>query len=233
MRVVPYAEVMDSASFRAEPSRRVSKDRALYVEITIHAPIERVWELTQDPEQHARWDARFSSIVPTSVRDDGTQEFRYELDLGVHTIRGTGVSRGDRISARGERTSALIFTPADGFSPLGPGRGYWRYVPIDGGVRFFTGYDYAPGWGWLGRMLDPIITRRFVWWLTAWSFDRLRLWAEEGIEPERFPLWRSLLPRRGPRPRARRCLSRPPACTRTIMHGAPASLKEIEKGGER
>lgn len=136
--------------------------------------MDRVWELTQDPQQHVRWDARFSRIVPAQVREDRAQEFRYELDITVRTLRGTGVSRGDRLSPRGERTSALIFTPSDAFSPLGPGRGYWRCVPVEGGVRFFTGYDYTPGWGWLGRVLDPLVTRRLVWWLTAWSFDRLR-----------------------------------------------------------
>ena len=205
------------------------KDRALYVETTISASMETVWELTQDPQQHVRWDARFSRIVPVGFRDDQAQEFRYELDLPMRTIRGTGVSRGDRLSARGERTSALIFEPSDGFSPLGSGRGYWRYVPVDGGVRFFTGYTYAPGWGWLGRLLDPLVTRRFVWWLTAWSFDRLRLWAEDGIEPEQFPLWRVLLPGRGPRPRARRCLSRPIAGSQAVMEQAPSSLAEIDR----
>lgn len=220
---------MISGSRRIGHLRRAPRDRALYVETTIRAPIERVWELTQDPQQHVRWDARFTSIVPTGLREDGAQEFRYALHLGVRTIRGTGVSRGERRSTRGERTSALIFRPSDAFSPLGSGRGYWRYVPTEDGVRFFTGYDYAPGWGWLGRMLDPLITRRFVWWLTAWSFDRLRLWAEEGIEPEQFSLWRVLLPGRGPRPRARRCLSRPAISPRTIMQNAPASLTEIDQ----
>lgn len=190
--------------------------------------MERIWELTQTPVEHVRWDVRFSRIQPTGVREKGAQEFRYELDLGVHVIRGTGVSLGERRSAHGERTSALIFTPDDVLSPLGPGRGYWRYVPTDDGVRFFTGYDYAPGWGWLGRMLDPLITRPFVWWLTAWSFDRLRLWAEDGIEPERFSLWRAVLPGRRPRPRARRCLSRPASDRRTIMDDAPETLQEID-----
>ena len=213
------------------PARQTARrrDRALYVETTIRAPMERVWELTQDPELHARWDARFSRITPFGSSDDGTYEFRYELDLGVHVIRGTGVSRGERRSAGGERTSALVFTPDGMLSPLGKGRGYWRYIPVEGGVRFLTGYDYAPGWGPLGRLLDPIVTRRFVWWLTAWSFDRLRLWAEDGIEPERLPLWRVLLPGRGPRPRARRCIDRPPTHTRTIMADAPASLNEIDR----
>lgn len=229
---------------------RVPRDRAVYVEILIRAPMERVWELTQEPALHARWDGRFSAIVPTELRADGAQCFRYELGLGVHTIRGTGVPLGDKHAANGSRTSALCFDTSDRLSPLGAGRGYWRYVPHPEGVRFLTGYDYRPGWGPFGRVLDPLVTRRFVWWLTAWSFDRLRLWAEQGIEPERIGWWRGWFG--GVRARAGNCLSRPPvsgvpevrtqrtgrpgraAVGRTvdaesrIMAAAPATLRQIE-----
>jgi len=203
------------------------RDRALYVEIRIRASLDTVWELTQDPHRHVRWDARFSAIRPGRIREDGAQEFTYERGLGVHTIRGTGVSLGTRHGRGGERTSALIFDSADPLSPLRRGRGYWRYIPTADGVRFLTGYDYEPGWGALGRALDPLLVRPFVWWLTARSFDRLRLWAEAGIAPERTAWWRSLLP--GPRARARRCLSRPPQRGSGIMQDAPASLAEIER----
>ncbi|WEK60337.1 MAG: SRPBCC family protein [Candidatus Microbacterium colombiense] len=217
---------MISDSHAARTGHRA--DTALYVEILIRAPLETVWRLTQDPASHVRWDARFSLIAPVRVREDGAQEFRYERSLAVHTIRGSGISLGTKEAPSGERTSALVFDTADPLSPLGRGRGYWRYIPTDDGVRFLTGYDYAPGWGRLGSILDPLITRRFVWWMTAWSFDRLRLWAEDGVEPERTGWWRSLLPGRRPRARAGRCLSRPPQRrARTIMEDAPASLAEI------
>ncbi|MBO1900803.1 SRPBCC family protein [Leucobacter weissii] len=203
-----------------------ARDRALYVEIDIRAPMETVWSLTQDPVLHARWDARFSRIVPTGLRDDGAQEFRYELGLGVHTIRGTGVSLGERRGARGSRTSALVFDTDDRLSPLGRGRGYWRYLPTEGGVRFITGYDYEPGWGPLGRLLDPLLTRRLVWRLTAWSFDRLRLWAEQGVAPERVRWWRLA----GPRARAGRCRSRPQrGGSASVMDDAPDSLGALER----
>lgn len=218
-----------------------SRDRALYVEILIRAPIDRVWELTQDPELHARWDGRFSAIRPTHTRADGAEHFRYELDLGVHTIRGTGVSLGEKRGEHGSRTSALRFDTTDRLSPLGAGRGYWRYLPHPEGVRFITGYDYRPGWGPLGRLLDPVVTRRFVWWLTAWSFDRLRIWAEEGIEPERIGWWRGWFG--GRRAHARNCLARPPvgadrsnrrrgadrSQAPRIMEAAPAALASIER----
>lgn len=215
--------------------------------------MERVWELTQHPELHPRWDARFTAIRPSGTRDDGAELFDYELDLGVHTIRGAGVSLGERRSASGTRTSALLFSTADPLSPLGEGRGYWRYTQEECGVRFVTGYDYVPGWGPVGRVLDPLITRRLVWWLTAWSFDRLRLWAESGIEPERVGWFRGWFG--GPRARARVCRSRPdrgaavrpgrgsgtpgadgllrtPAAPR-IMDDAPDTLEQIANHGAR
>ncbi|MGO1411609.1 SRPBCC family protein [Microbacterium sp.] len=200
--------------------------RALYVEILIRAPLDRVWELTQDVDLHPRWDARFSAIRPTGVRDDGARTFRYELALGVRTIRGTGVSLSEKRAAGGPRTSALVFDTDDRLSPLRRGRGYWRYVPHPEGVRFITGYDYQPWFGAFGRLLDRVLIRHVVWWLTAWSFDRLRLWAESGIEPERVTWWRGWL--RGPRARARSCLSRPSAHNgRDVMAAAPDSLSRI------
>ncbi|WBL19562.1 hypothetical protein [Citricoccus sp. NR2] len=135
---------MTSGTGGARRRRRRPRDRALYIETTIRAPMETLWELTQDLVQHARWDARFSAIVPTELRENGAQEFRYSLAFGPIRITGTGVSLGERRSARGERTSALVFEPDDRLSPLGAGRGYWRYIPTDDGVRFLTGYDYVP-----------------------------------------------------------------------------------------
>lgn len=208
------------------PARR-HRERAIYVETLIRAPIDLVWDLTQDPLQHVRWDARFTSITPTRIREDGAQEFRYELDLKLFTIRGTGVSLGTRRGSREQRTSALAFDTAHPLSPIGAGRGYWRYVPTDGGVRFFTGYDYEPGWGPIGRILDPIITRPYIRWLTARSFDRLRIWAEEGVAPERLGWWRGLLPGRRSRPRARRCLLAPPRGRARVMDLAPEGLARL------
>lgn len=194
--------------------------------------MERVWKLTQDPALHARWDAQFTRIRPTAVRENGAQEFSYELALPFHTIRGTGVSLGTQHGAHGERTSALRFDTDVSLSPLGRGRGYWRYVPEKDGVRFFTGYDYRPGWGAPGRVLDRLITRRFVWWLTALSFDRLRIWAETGIEPERLQWWRAFLPGKRVAPRAGRCRSRPAIKQeRTIMEQAPPTLQTLEPEG--
>jgi hypothetical protein len=196
--------------------------KPIYVEIDISAPVDRVWELTQDPAAHSRWDLRFSRITHTDAAADGAQRFIYERSLGVHTIRGTGISAGEREHSSGSRTSALRFTTADRLSPLRDGRGYWRYVPTETGTTFITGYDYAPGWG---SLLDRLVLRRFIGWMTAWSFDRLRIWAETGVEPERWPPASALMFWRAARPRAGRTIRHRRGGE--VMAAAPSSLNRL------
>jgi hypothetical protein len=210
--------------------------RALYVESVIDAELDEVWRLTQMPELHSRWDLRFSLITPeqppsdADASQDKSSRFRYERRIPFHTIRGTGVSLGERSGENGSRTSALVFSTRDPVSPLASGRGYWRYLPNDdGSTRFITGYDYEPFAGRAGALLDRVVTRRLVWWMTAWSFDRLRIWAETGTPPETWPLASVLAVWRRDRPRASRCLSRPArsASSHDPMADAPASLSGL------
>lgn len=195
----------------------------IYVAVVVGADIDRVWQLTQNPVLHARWDLRFSRIVPTESLASGGYRFDYERSLPLHTIRGTGTSLGERDRPDGTRTSALRFTTADRLSPLGAGRGYWRYVPTGRAVTFSTGYDYTPGWGW---MIDRLILRRLIGWMTAWSFDRLRIWAETGTPPERWPVASVLWFWKSERPRASRCLRR--RAGGQSMDAAPATLDTLE-----
>lgn len=155
----------------------------IYVEISIRTSMERLWTLSQDPDLHPRWDLRFSRIVPTESDDGGPVRFRYEFRLPFHTIKGTGTSLGHRMRSDGQATSVLKFATADALSPIGPGSGYWRYIPTADGVRFITGYNYRPGIGILGTMLDGRLIRPALGWATAISFDRLRLWAESDLDP--------------------------------------------------
>lgn len=194
---------------------------AIYVEIEIRADLERVWRLTQDPLLHARWDARFSRITP-EPGDRQPRRFTYERALPFHVIHGTGISIGERVGAA-SRTSALRFATTDPISPLQSGRGYWRYTEREGRVLFVTGYDYEPGrWA----LLDRLILRRIIGWMTAWSFDRLRIWAERDEPPERWPLRSVLALWRADRPRASRCVRRPRRGD--AMRDAPASLDHLE-----
>ena len=200
--------------------------RGIYVELEIDAGLDAVWAATQDPVQHVRWDARFTRILPLVTTDAGVTSFAYTRRIPFHTVEGNGTSIGESRRPDGTRTSALRFATPDPLSPIRAGRGYWRYVPtVSGGTRFITGYDYDPGWG---GMLD-LVARPCLGWVTAWSFDRLRIWIERGEAPERWPLWSALLFWRSDRPRARRCRREPVGGSRRDDHlrTAPKTLASL------
>jgi hypothetical protein len=161
----------------------------LQVERVIAVSIDRLWELTQDTSQHQRWDGRFTTIEPlptTALNADAPARFRYAITVipGLLRISGYGEHAGTRASASGSATSCLRFWSSHPLSLIERGSGYWRYVPVgDHAVRFITGYDYDVRWGRFGRCADRV-WRPIMGRLTAWSFDRLRLWAERGIAPE-------------------------------------------------
>ncbi|MER7106670.1 hypothetical protein [Streptomyces sp. NPDC000229] len=158
----------------------------LYVETRIRADLETLWERTQDPAQHQRWDLRFTEITHLPSAPGQPQRFRYATRvLPFLTVAGTGVSAGERHRAGGERVSALRFASPHPLSLLAEGSGYWRYVPTPDGIRFLTGYDYRPRWGRFGAVADRLVFRPLMGWATAWSFDRLRLWCEHGVSPAR------------------------------------------------
>ncbi|MCI3273168.1 hypothetical protein [Streptomyces cylindrosporus] len=158
----------------------------LYIEARIRADLDDLWNRTQEPSRHQRWDLRFSEITYLPRVKDEPQHFRYATRvLPFLTIAGTGVSAGERERPDGTRTSALRFSSPHPLSLLAEGSGYWRYVPDGDAVRFLTGYDYRPRWGTFGTLADRLLFRPLMGWATAWSFDRLRLWLERGITPER------------------------------------------------
>jgi hypothetical protein len=175
----------------------------IYVEILIRAPLEDVWKKTQRPDLHQRWDLRFTRIEYLPRPDEADpQRFLYATRLGFGLeVRGAGESVGEKDAPDGSRTSALRFWSDDGRALIREGSGYWRYVPSTEGIRFITSYDYEARFGTLGKLVDRVAFRPLLGWATAWSFDRLRLWLEEGIPPEQS-LRRFL-------PRARRCARSP------------------------
>ncbi|KDN83122.1 hypothetical protein KCH_52680 [Kitasatospora cheerisanensis KCTC 2395] len=183
------------------PGQRRRSAAPIYVELSMRTDLDTLWELTQQPWLHQRWDGRFSRIdylhppepqPPGGERRGGPVRFRYLLGPARGpALTGTGVTTAERWRADGQRVGALRFVADSGWSPLQEGAGYWRYLPEtvapDGvpTVTFVTGYDYR-SWPWPGgAQLDRWLVRPFVGWLTAWSFDRLRLWAERGVSPER------------------------------------------------
>jgi uncharacterized membrane protein YphA (DoxX/SURF4 family) len=158
---------------------------SIYVEIHIRGTLDELWRRTQQPDLHRLWDLRFSEIdyLPRSGAN-APQRFRYTTRIGLGLrIAGEGESTGTRDGPAGERTSALRFWSMDPKSLILEGAGYWRYVPSGDGVRFLTWYSYRPRFGLPGRVLDAALFRPLMGWATAWSFDRLRLWIEKGIDP--------------------------------------------------
>src|SRR5687768_10355631 len=159
---------------------------SIYVEILICAPMDAVWEYTQTPELHERWDLRFSEIdyLPRgSVTEP--QRFRYSTRIGFgFQIAGEGESVGERNLTDGSRSSALKFGSTDARSIIREGSGYWKYIPIEEGIRFITWYEYRTRFGPLGALFDRFVFQPLMGWATAWSFDRLRLWLEDGVHPK-------------------------------------------------
>jgi hypothetical protein len=166
---------------------------SIYVEIRICGAMDELWRLTQTPGLHVRWDLRFTDIEYLPRPDETQpQQFLYVTRIGFGlAIQGKGETAGQR-DANGERVSALKFWSDDPKSLIRDGAGYWRYVPTEDGLRFFTSYDYRVRFGALGRVFNTLVFRPLLGWATAWSFDRLRLWIEKGIDPA-VSLQRSLI----------------------------------------
>ena len=158
---------------------------SLYVEILMRTDMDRLWEYTQTPELHQRWDLRFSTIDYLPRPDPAQpQQFSYATRIGFGmTICGKGETAGSREEATGCRTSALKFWSEDPRSLIREGSGYWQYVPTPDGIQFLTEYNYQTRFGRIGRAFDRLLFRPLLGWATAWSFDCLRLWLEKGIDP--------------------------------------------------
>ncbi|MCU1304855.1 MAG: hypothetical protein JWQ87_5139 [Candidatus Sulfotelmatobacter sp.] len=158
---------------------------SIYVEILIRCGMDELWQKTQEPKVHQRWDLRFSEIDYLPREPGEARKFLYSTRIGAGLrIRGEGESTGERDDLSGQRTSALKFWSKDPKSLIEVGSGYWQYTPSATGIRFLTSYDYRTRFGPFGRIIDGIVFRPLIGWATAWSFDRLRLWIEEGVAPE-------------------------------------------------
>jgi hypothetical protein len=157
----------------------------IYVEIFIRAAMEQLWQKTQEPSIHQRWDLRFSEIEYLPRASGEPQRFLYATRVGFGLrIEGAGESTGEHDSRSGQRSSALKFWSEDQKSLIESGSGYWKYIPAEDGIIFLTRYDYQTRFGVLGRTIDRLAFGPLLGWATAWSFDRLRLWIEKGVLPE-------------------------------------------------
>lgn len=67
----------------------------LYVETRVRADLETLWEHTQEPARHQRWDLRFTEIAYLPRAEGEPQHFRYATRvLPFLVVAGTGVSAG-------------------------------------------------------------------------------------------------------------------------------------------
>jgi hypothetical protein len=142
--------------------------------------------MTQDPANHQLWDLRFNEIdyLPkVNVKDP--QKFLYSTKIGFGiTVSGIGESVATKTKDNGESTSVLKFSSESCISIIKNGSGYWKYVPCEDGIRFFTAYDYTTRWGLFGKVFDKVIFRPMMIWATAWSFDCLKNWLEKDFHPK-------------------------------------------------
>src|SRR6202162_6547623 len=102
----------------------------IYVEIPICASMDELWEKTQNPQLHQRWDLRFNQSEYLPGEADEPQKCLYRTRIGFgFTIDGNGESTGTRDGDGGARTSSLQFWSADPKSLVKMGLGSWKYWP--------------------------------------------------------------------------------------------------------
>lgn len=147
--------------------------------------MERIWEFTQTPSIHQQWDLRFTTIeYLLKPSDEAPQRFLYQTQIGFGIkVSGEGESVGSHSKETGESTSALKFWSDEKISLIRTGSGYWKYIPAGDNVVFLTRYDYEVRHGFMGRLIDKLFFRLLIGRATAWSFDALKNWLEQGIAP--------------------------------------------------
>jgi hypothetical protein len=154
----------------------VSARERIVVVVSVAAPVELVWERTQDPGLHTAWDLRFTSIEPSDARDArGYALLEYRTRIGIFfELRGWG----RYLTSEAPDLSTFEFGSDDPRSLIREGRGIWRYERAGEGTLFVTVFDYEVRGGTLGRLLDRIVVRPLMQLATEWGFETLRRWCE-------------------------------------------------------
>lgn len=148
--------------------------RKIVVEAMIPAAKDLVWQRTQIPDEHIRWDIRFSHISYTDNVDErgyALMDYRTKIGFGVEI---TGF--GHYLHSVPLELSTFEFDSNDWKSLITRGRGIWLYRSIGSHTYFKTVYDYDVRHGWLGRVLDRVIFRDLMRLATEWGFETLRQW---------------------------------------------------------
>jgi len=168
-------------------------NRKIVVEAMIPAPVEVVWQRTQEPELHVLWDIRFNSIRYLDEKDKrGFHLMDYRTSIGFG-IEVTGF--GHYLQSIPLSLSSFEFDSNDWKSIITQGRGIWLYKPHGNATYFKTVYDYQVRFGILGHLIDSRLFRNFIRLATEWGFETLRLWClgDESAPPRRRSRVRFLL----------------------------------------
>jgi hypothetical protein len=181
---------------RHKPGAAVAPEplmRRVVVEALISAPVERVWERSQEPEQHVGWDLRFSSIryLPEQdARGFHLMEYLTRLGFGLQVAGWGRYLQNDPLVR-----STFEFGSEDPKSLITHGRGVWLYERRPEGTFFKTVFDYQTRHGVAGGLLDFYLFRPAMQLATEWSFETLRQWCEgdDTAVARRRSLWRFLL----------------------------------------
>lgn len=152
----------------------MTRHRKIVVEAIIPAPVETVWERSQNPVEHVRWDIRFNDIRYREDKDErgfSLMDYRTRIGFGI-TVDGIG----RYLQNSPPHHSTFEFESGDWKSLITRGRGIWLYEPVGTGTYFKTVYDYGVRYGFAGRLVDILLFRRLMQLATEWGFETLRLW---------------------------------------------------------
>ena len=103
----------------------MAKNNKIVVEVLIEAPVAEVWELSQNPDEHVKWDIRFSEIRYLDSRDDkGRPALLYKTKIGFGlSVCGFGYYA----HSTDHEKSVFLFDSNDWKSLITKGRGLWLY----------------------------------------------------------------------------------------------------------
>ncbi|AGC41383.1 hypothetical protein MYSTI_00024 [Myxococcus stipitatus DSM 14675] len=195
-------------AFRRAPRptpKRQQRLQRIVVEVLLPAPVETVWERTQDPELHTAWDIRFTSIRALPEQDARgfhLMDYRTHLGFGLEVV-----GWGRYLASSLHQRSIFEFGADDWRSLILRGRGLWLYERRPEGTFFKTVFDYETRHGVLGEVLDAALFRPLMRLGTEWGFETLRRWCAGDLlaTRQRRSRWSfgAFL--------VARCLGRPPA----------------------
>jgi len=183
-------------AFRRVPVAALPKQpapRRIVVEALIPAPVELVWQRTQEPALHTEWDVRFTSIryLPEQdARGFHLMDYRTHLGFGLE-IKGWGRYLANTPLVR----STFEFGSDDLRSVILEGRGLWLYERHPEGTFFKTVFDYQTRYGVVGELVDAALFRPVMQLGTEWGFETLRRWCagDEGALARGRSRWRFAL----------------------------------------